>query len=147
MTPLNRLVPATLAAIALAACMQHAQSNPPASLDLSLARSTESGTYIVQIEPPAPAPKVNQIHSWQIELRTKSGEPVQGAQILVSGGMPEHGHGFPTEPRVTAQSQPGHYLLEGMKFNMTGWWEIKLKVESPLGRDDVTFNTVLPAKS
>jgi len=144
---LPRFVSAIGAAVALAACMQHAQSNPPAALDLSLSRPTDSGTYLVQIAPPAPAPKVNQMHSWQIELRSKEGAPVQGAHIEVSGGMPEHGHGFPTEPRVTAQAQPGRYLLEGMKFNMTGWWEIRLKVESPLGQDGVTFNTVLPAKS
>ena len=73
---LPRFVSAIGAAVALAACMQHAQSNPPAALDLSLSRPTDSGTYLVQIAPPAPAPKVNQMHSWQIELRSKEGAPV-----------------------------------------------------------------------
>ena len=30
-----------------------------------------------------------------------------------------------------------------MKFSMTGWWEIKLAIDSPEGADKVTFNTVV----
>jgi hypothetical protein len=127
---------------------QHAQSNPPASLDLSLARSTESGTYIVQIEPPAPAPKVNQIHSWQIELRTKSASLCRARRSWSAAACPSTGHGFPTEPRVTAQSQPGHYLLEGMKFNMDRLVgnQAEGRVAARQGRRDLQ-QTVLPAKS
>ncbi|HJV63265.1 MAG TPA: FixH family protein [Albitalea sp.] len=134
-----------LAGPALAACMP--QSNPPATLDLSLSRPTLSGKYVVELQPPAGPLPVNRIHTWRIALRTAAGEPVQGATIEVSGGMPEHGHGFPTQPRVSPQPEPGRYLLEGMKFSMTGWWEIKLSVRSPLGTDEVTFNAVLPASA
>lgn len=127
------------------ACMP--PSNPPPNLELSTTRTSEAGKYVVQISPPAQRVRVNQIQTWRIVLRTAAGEPVQGATIEVGGGMPEHGHGFPTQPRVSPTSEPGHYLLEGVKFSMTGWWEIKLKVQSPLGADGVTFNTVLPAAS
>ena len=43
----------------------------------------------------------------------------------------------------------GTYLIEGMKFSMTGWWEIKLALQSTQGADKVTFNTVVqsPAKA
>ena len=37
----------------------------------------------------------------------------------------------------------GGYLIEGMKFSMTGWWEIKLAIDGPDGADRVTFNTVV----
>ena len=57
--------------------------------------------------------------------------------------MPQHGHGFPTKPRVTREVEGGTYLLEGMKFSMTGWWEVKLNIQSPLGQDKVTFNTIV----
>jgi hypothetical protein len=33
--------------------------------------------------------------------------------------------------------------MEGMKFSMTGWWEIKLAIQGPAGDDRVTFNTVV----
>lgn len=117
---------------------------PPAALNLSLARPTDAGKYLVEITPVAQPVQVNRIHSWQIVLRTAAGAPVQGATIRISGGMPEHGHGLPTQPRVSPQDMPGRYLLEGMKFSMIGWWEIKLAVESMAGLDTVTFNTVLP---
>ncbi len=54
------------------------------------------------------------------------------------------GHGLPTQPRVTQELGEGRYLVEGMKFSMTGWWEIKLKLQSADGGpDSVTFNKVI----
>jgi hypothetical protein len=57
--------------------------------------------------------------------------------------MPQHGHGLPTKPQVTKELEDGTYLLEGMKFSMTGWWEIKLAIEAAEGADKVTFNTIV----
>ena len=57
--------------------------------------------------------------------------------------MPQHGHGLPTRPQVTRELADGTYLLEGMKFSMTGWWEIKLAIEATAGADKVTFNRVV----
>jgi cytochrome c peroxidase len=85
------------------------------------------------------------MHSWQVKLATAAGVPVRGARIGVQGGMPQHGHGFPTQPRVTREIEDGTYLLEGMKFSMTGWWEVRLDIAGPAGNDRVTFNTVIDA--
>jgi hypothetical protein len=30
-----------------------------------------------------------------------------------------------------------------VRFNMGGWWELRLTIDSPAGRDAVTFNIVL----
>jgi hypothetical protein len=57
--------------------------------------------------------------------------------------MPQHGHGLPTEPRVTEELGGGRYRVEGMKFNMPGWWTIKLSVSSAAGSDSATFNLTL----
>ena len=46
-------------------------------------------------------------------------------------------------PRVTREIADGTYALDGMKFSMTGWWEVKLDIQGPLGADKVTFNTVV----
>lgn len=59
--------------------------------------------------------------------------------------MPQHGHGLPTQPRVTRELADGVYQLDGMKFSMTGWWEVKLAIDGPRGADKVTFNTVVEA--
>lgn len=127
---------ATLAA--LAAC-----ATPPAQLDLSLHRPTAEGRYVVTLQPPAATPAINQLHSWQVRLETPAGQPVGRARITVDGGMPQHGHGLPTRPRVTRELADGTYLLEGMKFSMTGWWEIKLAIQAVDGEDKVTFNRMV----
>ncbi len=116
---------------------------PPASLDTALTRPTEQGRFVVALQPPAVAPAINQIHTWTVRVATPNGAPVRNARIAVDGGMPQHGHGLPTRPRVTRELENGTYLLEGMKFSMTGWWEIKLAIEAAEGADKVTFNTIV----
>jgi hypothetical protein len=86
---------------------------------------------------------INQMHSWQVRLASPAGAPIAHAHITVDGGMPQHGHGLPTRPRVTQELADGIYLIEGMKFSMTGWWELKLAIDGAEGADKVTFNTVV----
>ena len=77
-------------------------------------------------------------------------QPVGGVRAVqvvvedpVDGGMPQHGHGLPTQPRVTRTSADGLYEIEGLRFSMGGWWEVKLAIDSPAGKDNVTFNLSL----
>lgn len=116
---------------------------PPPNLDLSREKASAAGHYKVAIVAPDPAPAVNQLHSWKVKLAAADGHPVKGAQFTVDGGMPQHGHGFPTKPRVTREVEEGTYLLEGMKFSMTGWWDLKLGIRASEGPDAVTFNIVV----
>ena len=83
------------------------------------------------------------MHSWTVTVQEADGTPLEEARISVDGGMPQHGHGLPTSPAVTQALGDGQYLIEGMKFNMGGWWEIDLAIEGPQGTDSVTFNLVL----
>lgn len=128
----------TLTALSMAAC-----ATQPADLDLSLTRESATGAYRVTLEPPQTPPVLNQIHNWTVKLADKAGSPVRSAVFDVGGGMPQHGHGFPTHPRIIRELEPGTYLLEGMKFSMPGWWEIELGIKGPQGRDSVTFNTLM----
>jgi len=131
---------APLLAAALAAC-----GTPPTDLDLSLKHATAERRFVVEIEPPAQGPAINQMHAWKLRLATAEGAPVSQARIAVAGGMPQHGHGLPTKPRVTREIAPGTYLIEGMKFSMTGWWDFRLDVEADGKRDSVVFNVVVDA--
>jgi hypothetical protein len=54
--------------------------------------------------------------------------------------MPQHGHGLPTRPRVTRNAGDGVYDIEGVRFNMRGWWELTLSIQTAAGADRVTFN-------
>ena len=136
-----RLLTRTLSALtiaALAGCM-----TPPPDLDLSMQHASQDKKFVVAVQPPATPPAINQIHSWQVKLSTPDGAPVSHARITVDGGMPQHGHGLPTRPQVTRELADGTYLLEGMKFSMTGWWEIKLAIQTADAVDKVTFNRVV----
>ena len=138
---MNRSITTTLSLAALIAatgCM----SAPP-NLDLSLTRPSVANKYVVTLQPPATPAAINQLHSWRVLLASTAGAPIAQAHITVDGGMPQHGHGLPTRPQVTQELPGGVYLIEGMKFSMTGWWEIKLAIDSPEGADKVTFNTVV----
>lgn len=132
-----------LAAVTAVAALVAGCSSPPLDLDLSLDKNSAAGTYRVALVAPTPAPAINQMHSWKVKLATPEGAPVQGARFAVDGGMPQHGHGLPTQPRVTREIEGGTYVLDGMKFSMTGWWEVKLAIDGPQGADKVTFNTVV----
>jgi hypothetical protein len=37
----------------------------------------------------------------------------------------------------------GVYEIEGVRFNMGGWWEFKLEIAGTPGADHVTFNLAL----
>lgn len=127
----------------LAVVLMTACAAAPDDLDVSLTQPSVAGKFLVALQPPQTPAAINQIHSWQVKLTTPAGVPVRQAQIAVDGGMPQHGHGLPTRPRVTKELADGTYLLEGMKFSMTGWWEVKLSIQSPMGSDQVTFNTIV----
>jgi hypothetical protein len=132
-----------LSALAAATVLLAGCGTPPKDLDLSLAKNSAAGMYRVALVPPAQAPAINQMHSWKVKLATADGAPVHGARFVVDGGMPQHGHGLPTQPRVTREVEAGTYALDGMKFSMTGWWQVKLAIDGPRGADQVTFNTVI----
>lgn len=128
---------ATVAVAVLSACAT------PKDLDLSLEHASSQGRFVVTMQPPATGPAINQMHAWQVKLATPQGKPVSQATIAFEGGMPQHGHGFPTRPRVTRELQPGVYALEGMKFSMTGWWDMRLAIQAGDVADTVVFNVIM----
>ena len=113
---------------------------PPNDVEFARTRSSAGGTYRATILPQGDTIPRGKLHRWTLHLETAAGQPVQGAQIAIDGGMPQHGHGLPTRPRVTRPLGPGDYAVEGMKFNMGGWWVVKFRVAADAGRDSVVFN-------
>lgn len=118
-------------------------ATPPADLDLTLQHPSRQGKFVVRMEPPASGPALNQMHAWQLRLSRPDGSPVSQAQVAFEGGMPQHGHGFPTRPRVTRELGPGVYALEGMKFSMTGWWDMRLAIQAGDVADTAVFNVIV----
>jgi hypothetical protein len=68
---------------------------------------------------------------------------VDGATFKVDGGMPAHGHGLPTKPKVTRALGEGRYQVDGVRFSMPGWWVLSFRIDGAAGTDSVTFNLKL----
>lgn len=132
---------AGLAAALLGACMLLAR--PPRDLDYSRTRTSAGGAYRATILPAGDTIPQGRLQQWTLHLETAAGAPVDSAAIVVDGGMPQHGHGLPTRPRVTRALGNGDHLVEGMKFNMGGWWVVTFRVDGAAGRDSVVFNVAL----
>lgn len=139
---------AVLCAVLLGACghlmmMLHGNVERPAESEFGLGpRASSGGLYQASIEPAEPL-RTRRMQTVRLVVRMAGEAPVEGASIAVDGGMPQHGHGLPTRPRVTRALGGGAYEVEGLKFNMGGWWVVKFRIDSAAGTDSVTFNLAL----
>jgi hypothetical protein len=114
-----------------------------ADIDATVQKTSRNGRFeAAYISDPDPVP-VNKLHTWTLTLTTPEGDPITGARITLLGDMPEHGHGFPTEPEVSEGSLNGQYLVEGLKFSMPGWWVVTFHVLIDGQMDRVAFNLIL----
>ena len=131
----------TTAAILMTGCMIFMK--PPADPQ-AYERTQASAAQMYRASfSPAESIKVGRLHQWNIQVTTADGTPVDSAKITIDGGMPQHGHGLPTKPLVTTHLGEGKHVVEGMKFNMGGWWVVKLTIDGAKGSDVVTFNLKL----
>ena len=132
---------ATLTACSHAMMMIHGTgAKRPAASEFGLGpRTSAGGRYVATLEPARPL-RTRQMQTVRVTVRDAEGRAIDDAQISIDGGMPQHGHGLPTRPRVTRSLGDGVYEIEGVRFNMGGWWEFKLAIAGSRGADTVTFN-------
>ncbi len=135
------------AALTAAACGHLAMMGSGAS-SAQLRRRSASGRAFRKGKPtratlqPVQPLRLRRLQSVPVLITDTQGRPVESAVISVDGGMPEHGHGLPTQPRVTALGS-GMYQIEGLRFSMGGWWQLKLAIDASAGADRITFNLSL----
>lgn len=127
-------------AIIMSVMMTRMNTAIPSDLDYSATRLSDNGLFNVSYTASNGTVPVNQIHEWTLHVETANGEPVEDATITVDGDMPQHGHGLPTRPRVTKYLGNGDYLVEGLKFQMAGWWVMDFTVTAAGQTDTVRFN-------
>jgi hypothetical protein len=112
----------------------------PAASEFGLGpRASAGGRYVATLEPARPL-RPRQMQTVRVTVRDAEGRAIDEVQISIDGGMPQHGHGLPTRPRVTRNVGDGIYEIEGVRFNMGGWWEFTLAIAGSRGADTVTFN-------
>jgi len=121
----------------------HMMMKVPENLDFATERMSENKIFSLSYKSEIGTIPINRIHEWRLMLKNADGKPVTGAQISLDGDMPQHGHGLPTVPEVTQDLGNGEYIVEGMKFSMPGWWEMKFNVRAGDKDDTVIFNLML----
>ena len=142
--PLGSALRTTVAAaaviMAVTAC-SHFRTAP--SPDITTVKLSAHQLYRASVRPAVVPIPVRRLQSWTLHIDAMDGQPVDVATITMNGGMPQHGHGLPTSPRVTRALGNGDHLVEGVKFNMGGWWVVRFAIASAAGTDTVTFNLSL----
>jgi hypothetical protein len=148
MKPCNRLTARRAFLIALGTLPLAASAMPFDSANILRPVASEFGhgprasakrLYVVTLKPSEPL-RPRKLYTLPLVIADKAGRPVEGAVFSIDGGMPEHKHGLPTRPRSGRVLGAGVYEIEGLRFNMGGWWELKLTIQSPAGADHITFN-------
>jgi hypothetical protein len=137
------------AAVASTGCghvmmMMHGKNvaRPPATEFGTGPRASASRQFTATLHSDQPL-RPRRMQTVRVAITDAAGTPVDDATIQIDGGMPQHGHGLPTRPRVTRALGNGLYEIEGVRFNMGGWWEFTLAINAPSGSDIVTFNLAL----
>lgn len=102
-------------------------------------RTSEHSLYTVTLQP-AEALRARRLQKISVRVHDAAGHAISGATLSVDGGMPQHGHGLPTQPRVIPAAADGAYAIEGLRFNMGGWWVLALTIDGPRGADRVIFH-------
>ncbi len=102
---------------------------------------SKRGLFTVSYQSALQPIEINQMHYWVLHIESEGGEPVTGADVEVTGGMPAHDHGLPTRPRVTTELEDGDYRLDGMRFHMAGDWELTITITVD-GKTDTVIVTL-----
>jgi hypothetical protein len=104
--------------------------------------SSDSGRLVGILAPESGAVQVGAFQTWILALRTPDGVPVMGAELAITGGMPLHGHGLPSQP-TASEVAGGRYRIEGVKLNMHGAWVIEALVQTAAGQDRLRFDLAI----
>jgi len=103
---------------------------------------SRDGHFQVVVTPAGERIPLREYHDWTVEVQDAKGNPVKLDGMKVAGGMPGHGHGLPSEPKVTEYLGDGRYLLTGFLFNMHGDWTLRFYLAKSGVQDiaDLTFS-------
>lgn len=126
---------------ALLACRP---TDAPGLSNLDQTHPTQHKAFMVTARALRPPVVMDRLHTWTLTVTDPQMRPVTDARITVEGGMPAHGHGLPTAPRVSAQATPGDYAVEGLRFNMPGDWIVTFRISAGEVHDDISVRLSLP---
>lgn len=140
---LGLLLALVVIVVVMVVLMNQRMNDIPSDLDFSTNHATQNGIFEVAYEPNDNIIPINKLHTWTLTVTDSSGQPIENAEITVAGDMPQHGHGLATQPQVTEYLGDGQFLIEGLKFQMGGWWVMNFTITANSQTDTAQFNLVL----
>ena len=104
----------------------YGQSNTAEPNAIELEEISQNGRYRITLSPVSTANQLRKIHQWRVYIETIDRVAVTNAHFEFDGRMPAHRHGLPTQPAFEGHIGDGIYLVGGVKFSMSGDWELKI---------------------
>jgi hypothetical protein len=98
-------------------------------------RTSHDGLYQVQAHPQADG-------SWTFDVHDASNAPVENAKVYAYAGMPLTGIADSAH-RLAVEIDAGVYSVDSMRIDVTGWWNVELRISSEIGVDSVAFNVTV----
>jgi len=102
-----------------------------------ISQATANGAFTVTITGADPMMPMHGENTWQLTVADAEGAAVEGATIVVTPDMPDHGHG--TEPATftaTAGDEAGAYAVGPITLQMPGVWRFSIEVTPAEGAAD-----------
>jgi hypothetical protein len=133
-----------LLGLVIAACAPENLVEPPSEPEFGMAARPSAGGSFVATMDVTPPLRIGHFLAARLHIIDRAGRPVEGATVQIDGGMPQHGHGLPTRPRISHEpGGGGTYVIDGLKFNMGGWWQLRIAIVAGAATDSVIFNVRL----
>lgn len=124
----------------------NSQTAPDSEIGAEPARwraASENAIFELEVGPETGKLLLGKFQTWTLHLTDAEGADIFPARFALGGGMLGHGHGLPTQPRVTTYLGEGLYRIEGMKFNMAGDWTLYFVIETEQARDQAKVDVTV----
>lgn len=92
----------------------------------------KDGLITVTLDDSNPAPPSVGNNDWTIDVKDAEGKPIAGAKVQFYLWMPAHQHTSARNPIISDNSD-GSYDAKDVSFNMSGLWQVTVKVTSADG--------------
>jgi hypothetical protein len=103
-------------------------------------KTAPKGQLSVTLLSSDPGPPIKGTNVWTLLVSDSGRAPQTGATVKVKPFMPDHGHGSPAKPVISALPDAGQYKVTPLYLFMAGLWEITLDVTTASGvQDAVVF--------
>lgn len=97
--------------------------------DAILSFQSEQQDVVVSIKGNRNFFALNKMQYWDVVIAKVNGSPIKDVELSFDGGMPSHGHGMPTMPKVVKEGDT-EFLVKGIKFSMPGVWELYFDIKN-----------------